>query len=171
MIAPAKFVRRADLTHRVEFRPAWDKRHADPKRNYGIHGVELRFLVQGPLGATQFVMYSGWNLKHVREERRDDRTASYFPMAADLGYHSPRPMYEGQEPMQHCDLLPAGTCYYDGSGLNAEPVMESLIEEGDDAVWRKLEDEYRYRFETTDEGESQEAATAAPAPIAEVIAQ
>lgn len=47
-----------DRTRLVEWTPAYDKQ---PK--YGIHGMELRFVLKGPEGATQFLLYTNWLLK------------------------------------------------------------------------------------------------------------
>lgn len=41
-----------------------------------------------------------------------------------------------------CCYLEQGFCFYDGSGLNAEPVMAALFTGGDEAVWSALEDYY-----------------------------
>jgi hypothetical protein len=85
-------------------RPAFDKRHADPDKNYGIHGAEMLFVLKGELGAVQFVLYTNWMLPHIYEEWKKeygDRWPCVFskPIPADVGYHSPKPMYEGQEPI------------------------------------------------------------------------
>lgn len=138
------------LERRIEFTPAHDKRHKDPYKNYGIHGVSLRFELIGPKGAVQFVLFTNWMLPHVEEEldARLDREFPHLfchPMPADLGYHSPVPLYEGQYFMADCHLLNGG-CYYDGSGLNAEPVYQRLLKEGGDGIWKALEDYYRETF-------------------------
>ena len=39
----------------VHAEPAFDKRNGDPKKNYGIHGVNLRFVLKSKLGAVQFL--------------------------------------------------------------------------------------------------------------------
>lgn len=86
----------------LEWKPAFDKRNPDPKKNYGIHGVELRFVVKGPLGAVQFLLYTNWQLASVRAEFDRKGCGRYClnkPMPADLGYHSPVPRYEGQTPI------------------------------------------------------------------------
>jgi hypothetical protein len=107
----------------TEFLPAYDRRDSDPKKNYGIHGVTLRMVLKGPEGAVQFVVYTNWQLPHVMEEQnqsgiitRSRIDALYRPMAADLGYHSPKPMYGGQLPMgaekfdfKHKELLKGAT--------------------------------------------------------------
>ena len=173
----------------IKFKPAYDKRNSDPKKNYGIHGVEMRWLLKGELGTIQFVVFTSWHLPNVRKElnkeipglkkvklnikyQEKDITKSveikgyepndniwieqatnypmyhlmFSPMAADLGYHSPKPMYKGHAPTKgKCQFL-KGQCYYDGSGLQAEQVFELLIEKGDEAVWERLEEEYIKRF-------------------------
>ena len=136
----------------VTMHPAFDKRSADPGKNFGIHGVELRMVLKGPLGATQFLLYTNWHLPHVRDEleqRLLSEPASAValrcharPTPADLGYHWSTPRYADQE-ARDCDLLAGGKCYYDGSGLSAEPVFERLLREGSDGVWKELEDFYR----------------------------
>jgi len=132
---------------RVEFGPAWDKRHSDPDKNYGVHGVDLRFYLVGERGAIQFVVYTGWMLPAVQEEF-DARPIypgspylNHKPMPADLGCHSKKPMYEGHEPMSSCHLFDE-PCYYDGSGCLAEGVFEVLLNEGSEGVWRELEKWY-----------------------------
>jgi|SRR3990172_4197865 len=134
----------------IEISPAWDKRHPEPNKNYGIHGVEMRFVLKGPEGAVQFVLYTNWQLPHVQEEldRKEERDPRFkhslcHPMPADLGYHSPVPRYEGQTQLRDsCHLLDDKPCFYDGSGLNAEPVYERLLREGDKGVWAALEEFY-----------------------------
>lgn len=134
----------------VKFSPAFDRRHTDPKKNYGVHCVDILFVLKGALGAVQFSMFSGWWLpKQADAFRFRDPIGgrhSFEPMGADLGYHSPRQMYEGQKPMtDKCHILGC-QCFYDGSALNAEPVMARLIREGDKGVWEALEEFYREVF-------------------------
>lgn len=137
------------LERTVKIRPAYDKRDKDPNKNYGICAAHMFFYVKGEKGVVQFSLLTNWNLPHVQKEldRKTDlpRLLSR-PMPADLGYHSPTPMYEGQTQMP-CDLLPEGKCYYDGSGLRAYDVFKQLLEKGDEGVWEMLESEYRCLFE------------------------
>lgn len=138
----------------VKFSPAYDKRNSDPKKNYGIHGVELRFILKGKKGATHFVLYTNWQLPHVTEEflkegTRDllDIKVKFVPLPADLGYHSPKPMFEGHTSMANCPYLDGKPCYYDGSGLRAEDVYEILLKKGSIGVWSELEKCYKETFE------------------------
>lgn len=133
------------FTRIVEFSPAFDMRSTAPAENYGIGSVKLRMILLGPLGATQFVLLTGWYLPEVQRELLTGHSGLY---PADLGYHSPRPLYDDQ-PIFDCDLLPGGKCYYDGSGLRAEGVFERLLREGHKGVWKALEEEYHLRFEET----------------------
>jgi hypothetical protein len=142
----------SDLTREIKFLRAFDKRDPDPNKNYGIHGVDMTWYVKGVEGAVQFKVFTNWHMPKVRDEWIDrDRAGDppplcvVMPMAADLGYHSPVAQYEGQEPVSDsCELL-GGTCYYDGSGLNAQPVFDILITEGEEACWKALE---KYYYET-----------------------
>ncbi len=134
------------FTRKLEIVPAFDKRHTDPTKNYGIHGMELRFILIGEKGATQFVVYTGVQLPHVRKELLrtsfDTFEASTRPMGADIGYHSPTPRYDGQDGMENCPYLDGATCYYDGSGLQAHAFLPVFLEKGEDAVWEMLEERY-----------------------------
>lgn len=143
---------------RVEFRAAFDKRDPDPTKDYGIHGVEIRFLLIGPRGATQFVLYTNWQLPHVTKEtmaqtilRRFDEIdlkVRFLPLPADFGYHAYEPQYDGHTRMDTCDVLTIaeGGCYYDGSSLAADDVYQRLLREGDAGVWAALEEAYAERF-------------------------
>ena len=137
----------------VEFAPAYDKRNPDPSKNYGIHGVEIRFVLKGKKGATQFLIYTNWFLPHVQKElyaKGSISTRLKFgrpePSGADIGYHSPKPMYRGQTKINNCPYLDGKPCYYDGSGLRADRFIPEFLAGGSDTVWKMLEEEYRHRF-------------------------
>jgi hypothetical protein len=134
----------------VRVRGAYDKRDPDPSKNYGIHGMDLLFILKGPLGAVQFLVFTPMHLPHVQEELwRNNRHRDwnpFKPMGADIGYHAPHAQYEGQSPMK-CDLMPSGECYYDGTGLGAEEFMPTFLSEGSDAVWTMLEQRYAQWFQ------------------------
>lgn len=134
----------------IKFYPAWDKRNSDPKKDYGVHGVEMKWLLKGKKGVIQFLVFTNWQLKHVQEEidtRSDFHVpVLYKPIPADIGYHSPIPMDEDQEAMGSCEFLNGKQCYYDGSTIGADRIFNILIEKGDEAVWEELEKEYDYRF-------------------------
>lgn len=152
----------------ITFEPAYDKRHPDPKKNYGIHGVEILFLLRGALGATQFRLSTGWLLPETVGADEDERglgtgshsysrglsersTAIYYPSPSDLGYHSPKPIYEDQTMIQEDCPYIDGPCYYDGSGLNAWRPFKALLREGNEGVWRVLEDYYNETFASGDD--------------------
>ena len=143
----------------VRLRPAFDKRHPDPKQNYGIHGVDMLFVLVGEKGATQFLIFTNWLLPHVTEEMIAKSTGGasaielecrFLPMAADLGYHSRTET--GGVHSEMCDVL-GGECWYDGSGLAAERVFDRLLHEGDAAIWDELEQYYISRFGALDTAE------------------
>jgi len=145
---------------RMTITPAFDKRHKDPSKNYGIGSSELRMVLLGPLGATQFVAYTGWylpqNMMDVLERELSFREQhghrlSLPLIGVDVGYHAPHAQYDDQE-KRECDLLPGGACYYDGSSLRADEWASILIAEGSERIWTMLEEEYRERFVTPEDG-------------------
>lgn len=132
----------------IVFKPAFDRRDPDDRKNYGIHGVTITFYLKGPAGVVQFVFYSGIHLPHVADELAR-KAANYRGwMAADIGYHSPKPLYEGQPQMSGvCEMIEGGVCYYDGSSLNAEPIGNAFVSEGEEPVWNRMAEFYTYHFE------------------------
>ena len=136
----------------VSFIPAFDRRDPDPKKNYGIHGVDIRFYLKGPHGAVQFILSTNWQLPHVQKETDtrlplpDMPYLFHQPMAVDLGYHSKIPIREGQTCIQQDCEFTSGPCYYDGSTLEADRIFNILREEGDKGVWRELAIYYRAIF-------------------------
>lgn len=128
--------------------PAFDRRNTNPSQDYGIHGCELRMILVGPLGATQFVLFTNWQLPHVNQELQHktlplmlgDSHVLCRPIPVDRGYHWKTPRYEGQT-SRECEYV-KGLCYYDGSGLNAQRTYQLLLSGGSDAVWKDLEEYY-----------------------------
>lgn len=153
------------LTREITFRPAYDKRSTDPNKNYGIGCVTMTWYVKGPLGAIQFQLLTGWYPHIIKktsfedwsdwgELRVNDMQPHDKPMPSDLGYHSPKPLYEGQTLMQEdCPIL-GGPCYYDGSSLNADKPFSILVHEGGERLWEFLEKYYADKFAATPEVES-----------------
>ncbi|MFA5937582.1 MAG: hypothetical protein WC822_06930 [Candidatus Paceibacterota bacterium] len=132
----------------VNLTAAYDRRNPDPSENYGVHGVNMLFILKGKLGAVQFLLYTNWQLPHVRKEF-EHRTDHYLcePMPVDIGYHSPNKMWDDQSPISDsCEWLDGKPCYYDGSGLYAEEVYVKMLNGGSDAVWKELESFYVKTF-------------------------
>lgn len=127
--------------------PPFDKRNDDPEKNYGIHGMNLRCILLKDNRAVQFIAYTGLHLQHVSDElfHADNKYNSFKGMGADVGYHSPTPMYEGQMALD-CDLLECEKCYYDGSSLRAEEWYTIFLNEGIDKIWELLEADWKDRF-------------------------
>ena len=148
-----------DFEKIIQFMPAFDKRSPDPKRNYGVGAMKILFILKGELGATQFVFSTGCLLKHVQDEfwnNCHDRKYNPFEWNGfDIGYHSPKPMYEGQTEMD-CDLIDGGKCYYDGTSLGASEFAPEFVAKGEDAVWKKLKEVYEDRFLDTEKLHSSE---------------
>jgi hypothetical protein len=142
----------------TKFNPAWDKRSTDPKKDYGIHGVQCYMVLKGEEGAVHFIFSTGMLLTSTMEEYIRNGRAKYEahdwgvyylnqPMGYDVGYHSLTPSYDGQGCSQEkCAWLDDRRCYCDGSALRGGDWFEIFLKEGSDKIWEMLEEEYNDRF-------------------------
>lgn len=138
----------AEFERIVTVSPAYDKRDADPKKNYGIGSCRITFILKGEKGAMQFMIGTNWYVPTAREHLLGfPNTDKQKPEGWDVGYHSYKPMYEDQKPMDNkCHILDA-PCYYDGSGCMADEWVEDFVAGGTEWLWTKLEEEYHRRFD------------------------
>lgn len=136
----------------INFEPGYDYIYGIPKKDdrYGRHGMNIRFVLIGEKGAVQFLMFTNWLPMVKKVEGRYEPTFNFpdmTPMAVDIGYHSPKPMYKGQKKIKECSYIKGG-CYYDGSGIASEEYMATLINKGQDALWKKMKRYYKETFKT-----------------------
>ena len=129
----------------IKFTNAFDKRNNDPKKDYGVHGVNIIFILKSNKGAVQFIIYTNWHLPNVQKEFDNKSPLSdmpylfHQPIAADIGYHSYVPIYDGQTQItDKCEWLNNKPCYYDGSSLQAEKYFNILREGGDKKLWEAM---------------------------------
>lgn len=130
----------------VRFEKGFDKRSADPTKNYGVRGMHIRFLLKGEKGAVQFLLYTDWMPKRTVQEyamQFPDSALKYQANPADIGYHAYVPQYEGATLItESCPELNGVPCYYDGSSLQAEYVYWAFVNEGEEAMWALLQERY-----------------------------
>ncbi len=144
------------LNKSLDIAPAWDRRHSDPRKNYGVSGVEMRFYLTGPEGAVQFLLHTNWQLPNVTREQEETSTtpehvrALMRPCPMDLGYHSRVPMHEGHTPIgMACSVLGTDTCYYDGSNMMAKTAFNKLLTGGYKALDQYMLEFYNSTFSTS----------------------
>lgn len=110
-------------------------------------GKKVFYILVGPKGAVQFA--------YMWHEAFDgvSNIANVHPqenmMGMDVGYHSYEPMFDGHQALD-CDLLMGQDyCYYDGSGLRADPLLQMWLEadKNDEVIWMALKNEYDIVFE------------------------
>lgn len=74
------------------------------------------------------------------------------PQLVDLGYHSYTPVHKDHEPITNsCSVLHGRPCYYDGSEMGAQRAFDVLLKEGNEGVWRELEEYYQRTFQHLEE--------------------
>lgn len=138
-----------DFERKILLTPAFDKRHSDPHKNYGIGAMRMTFLVIGEKGAVQWMISTNWYVESARAHLANftnEYERRWEPQPFDLGYHAVEPQYDDQS-SRPCEFTPGKVCYYDGSSLQAEVLTERFLAEGEDYLWNALEAYYRCRFE------------------------
>jgi hypothetical protein len=145
------------LRREVKFDSAYHRVHDDPRKNFGVGSVHVRFLLEGPEGALTYVALTEWHLDETYawwESRglNDRLRRSSLPVACyPAVYHSPRRLteddhYRGSH--QGCEYLGGAPCYSgDTSGYaDADQLFEVLVREGDGPFWAAFEAQYREVF-------------------------
>jgi hypothetical protein len=134
-----------DMRQLVEFSPAFDKRDPNPKKDYGIGAINIRFVLVGKKGAVHALLGTNLYLPEVVKEKPSVIECSQLN-GWDEGYHSPKPKCEGQtRSSKRCHYI-GKPCYYDGSGLAADKYVGILLHEGSDGVWKELHKYYLQVF-------------------------
>ena len=132
------------MKREIKFRPAFDKRSTDPRKNYGIHGLEIEFQLtnENNEGIT-FTISTNWQLPPVQRELDAKEIVSEFPylfhkpQPFGLDGHWKSPRYEGQPASSNCTIT-KGACYCDGTSLTQD-IFVLLVREGDEPVWELME--------------------------------
>lgn len=142
----------------IQIKPPYDKRHKDPKKNYGIGSLSFWMILKGKAGAVQVMFSTALYPIEVMQEKsfKTDFLCKKTIDVWDVGYHARTPQFESQTSMD-CTLLKEKKCYYDGSSIrgNNLGLGELFLEKGEDAIWEFLLEEYKNRF-NVEEAEIQE---------------
>lgn len=153
------------MEHKLVFIPAFDRTDSDPKKNYGVGCLELRFLVIGDKGATEFQLITNWYLPHVMNRRykalREDfalRKPEFLirnfnePNPVDLCYYSKERLSEDDCFFEQVKVLDGepywyGYKYRDENGNDVKDLaFRLLVSHGDDALYQFLEAYYKEVF-------------------------
>lgn len=125
------------MKREIKFTPAFDRTDPDPSKNFGIHCMEMDFILTGSDGAIVFIVLTGWNLPHVREKT----SLEIKPRGALISYHSRRPIYGESIASDVCSYLGDSPCYSDATYL-VDDVFDLFVAEGEETVWKNLEQRY-----------------------------
>lgn len=136
----------AEFVRHVDIQFPFDK----TATGHGVGSLRIWMVLKGPEGAVQFAFSAGSYLPHVLEKFRHNTMSRYLGEieGVDVGYHSPRPMHDGQTTMGPCEHLDGKPCYYDGSSLWAQELLEEALRRGNppEYIWSRLEEIYNERF-------------------------
>lgn len=128
-ITEGRFIRR------IIFRRAFDHR----AEGLGIHNAEITFVLQGPLGAVEYAINTGWYAPIVPS------TYSKPSNGWAMIHYKKRPSwFDGKA--QECLFL--GKCYSSPSALMAEGLLEALTTAGEDGAWEFMMGLYHSQLES-----------------------
>lgn len=143
------------LTREIKISEAFDKRHKDPSKNYGIGACNIWFIVKGSKGAITLNIGTNWFLPSTVEEYKtkgvngrivDLHRGDDGPVRAwAWDVHSKKKMYDGQTKYKESDIIKGG-CYCGGSCLRADRYLTILLEKGSEGVFEELEKDYKDSF-------------------------
>lgn len=115
-------------------------------RTFEIRRGQHVWMLLGPKGAVQF---------KASPDLSQEIAAKFYDLYSwidgvawtgwDLGYHSPQPTFDGQEPISDsCEFLDGMPCYYDGSSLSAQELLADWASGDcdDEIIWRRLRSAY-----------------------------
>lgn len=160
------------FTRKIAFTPGYHKVHEEPRKNFGVHGMGVIMVLVGKKGAVHFAFNTGMMLDKTYdwwEENGLNKAPRKMHMGYDVGYHSPKPLHEWDEPTRQKKLKKTGKgpldfkfenatkdvpvcewigvpCYCDGSAMRAAEWEQVVIGEGDEKIWSMLEKEYKSVF-------------------------
>lgn len=107
----------------------------------------ITWYLRGPKGVVQLqglVLPASSSLRKIYADGDLIPVDGGMLLPSDLGYHSPVPLYEGQEPIDDdCEVI-GGTCYYEGSSLPAQRPFKRWQSSGynDSVIRERLERAY-----------------------------
>lgn len=140
-----------EFERRVTVKPAFERIHDDPARNFGICCALIRFALIGPGAAVSWEVFSGWYLPHVAQRLRKetaheryghgDRSWMRCSLEGHGGAmctHSPTQIFEHDPKGDKCDLLPGGRCFGDIGFLIGDDLFDVLVAGGDEALWKRM---------------------------------
>lgn len=150
------------MNRKLIFLPAFDRTDPDPKKDYGVGCLELLFMVFGEKGAVQLQLLTQWYLPHVMKRRlealkhdiwmgKEDFLLENFiePNPIDLCYFSVARNNEDETYFEKgLSYLGNASYYYgykyydDEERVAKEVAFRKLVDEGDEALWKYLEDYY-----------------------------
>lgn len=110
------------------------------------HGrMRVEWLLHGDDGTTQFV----FNVRKGDPDRRWPSLPVFAADAIDIGFHWKTPIDYATR-FDKCDICGEGGCWYDGSSLRPEEVLNQALSDPDateEVIWAELEAWYQARVD------------------------
>lgn len=131
------------LKRKIDMFPSYDERE-NPKGNYGIGAVKIRFALIGEKGAVTFSLYTDWFIESARQHlKKFNHISENKPNVMDFSWHFFQEKEDCDMQFNECDLSPTKKCWFNSSGIYGKKYLEGFLSGGSDYVWECLEKEYK----------------------------
>lgn len=122
---------------RIITKAAFEQRHDDPNRDYGIGGVSITFALIGKGRAVDWDLMTDCFLPHTEKRLKKETRSWLGPTAGGVGFHYGKSQYDGMAQSDECNLI-GGPCFYDTGFLIGDEVYRAFACGGIDGVFGKL---------------------------------
>lgn len=128
-------------------RNAYEERHEDPSKDYGVAGVTLGFVVIGSEGAVEWELLTNSYLPATEEAYKERKISFLGPTAGPVWWHWRTPRWENHDDRGQCEWLQADHCFSDIGFSIGDEVNKAFTNYGYDGVFNKLKVLYEYAKE------------------------
>jgi hypothetical protein len=122
---------------RVTFTPAWDKRDLYPRKNFGVHGVEVHLTLLDGDWALELIVMTVWMLPKTREWWATLPLTHIPRECINMRCHyrnGPRAELAGM-----CTVFKGECCQSIALSFSAgDPLFETLVAEGEEPFWNAM---------------------------------
>lgn len=130
------------LKREVKFNPAF----CSLVSGRGRGSVKMWFVVRGKKGAVTFLIMTGMTFEEDRDHLPE--TCKIFPLAGDIALHSYKQLDDSDIYNKNCKWRDGKRCYTKLHSLIwAQEVLERFLKEGEESLWKTLEEVYRENLE------------------------
>jgi hypothetical protein len=135
------------FSRKIGFKTSYEKRNDDPRKDYGISGGSIWFVLTGPKGAVTWELLAGFFLPETIDRLKKDNTKFMGPTPGGVGFHYAEEREWGTT-NEDCEFT-GGPCWFDVGYTMGDEAYKTFTHEGLDSLWDFLGELYQSEMEQT----------------------